>query len=207
MASPVRRGPKVSRRSGCGPHRPSWVPCILSHWQLRQCELAALHSGETADLGGSLGPDAQTVTALAPCQGLPGLAFHAMVSLGHRRGSLAFGSGLPLSPVATLPLCGAVPQEPKGQASWIAYGGVWVPVFSASGVGGGARQPGDFHHGSQATSLFSFHLQNASILLPSDMQMLNSRLLALESTSKQLPVPRILPPFVLQTGHRLGKAA
>lgn len=72
-----------------------------------------------------------------------------------------FGFSLP-SPIATLPFCRAVPQEPEMQASWISYCRVWLPVSQPQG--GGERQPGDFNRRAQATSLilrltllFSFH--------------------------------------------------
>lgn len=96
--------------------------------------MAALHSGETADLGGSLGSDAQTVTALALCQASPVWPSTAMASLGHRHGSPMFGSSL-LSPIATLPFCCAVPQEPERQASWISYCCVWLPASQPQGGG------------------------------------------------------------------------
>lgn len=63
-----------------------------SNWQLRQCELASLHSGETTDLRGSLGSDAQTVTALALCQASLVWPSTAMVSLGYRHSSLMLGA-------------------------------------------------------------------------------------------------------------------
>lgn len=177
--------------------------------------MAALHSGETADLGGSLGSDAQTVTALALCQASPVWSSSAMASLGHRHSSSVFDSSL-LSPIATLPFFCAVPQEPERLASWISYCCVWLPVSQPQH--GGERQPGDFNHGAQATSpvlrltlLFSFHFQNASILLPLGMQMLNSQLFVLEDTSKNCLFRTSQPspphPSLYKPGHRLGEAA
>ena len=178
--------------------------------------MAALHSGETADLGGSLDSDAQTVTALALCQASPVWPSTAMASLGHRHGSPMFGSSL-LSPIATLPFCRAVPQEPERQASWISCCCVWLPASQPQGGGGvgGERQPGDFNLWRTVlglTLLFAFHFQNASILLPLGMQMLKSQLSVLEDTSKNClfqahPIPPPPSPFTVQTRTQAGRGS
>ena len=172
--------------------------------------MAALHSGETADLGGSLGSDAHTVTALALCQASPVWPSTAMASLGHRHGSPMFGSSL-LSPIATLPFCCAVPQEPERQASWISYCCVWLPASQPQG--GGRKTAWRFQSPVLGlTLLFAFHFQNTSILLPLGMQMLKSQLSVLEDTSKNClfqahPIPPPLPPFTVQTRTQAGRGS
>jgi hypothetical protein len=86
-------------------------------WQLRQWELAALHSEEAADLGGSLGSDAQTVTALAPFQASLVWPSTAMVSLGHKYNSSAmFDLGL-FSPIAAQPWASVPTRTMEGCTS------------------------------------------------------------------------------------------
>lgn len=76
--------------------------------------MAALHSEEAADLRGSLGSDAQTVTALALCQASLVWPSAAMVSLGHKyNGGAMFGLGL-LSPMATQPWASVPTRTMKG---------------------------------------------------------------------------------------------
>lgn len=119
--------------------------------------MAALHSGETADLGGSLGSDAQTVTALALHQASPVWPSAAMVSLGHRHSSSMFGSRLLPSPMATFPFqCAGRPPGTCKTDLTDTYCCVWVAAFSSgagvgAGWGGEERQPRDFSLGAQAT--------------------------------------------------------
>lgn len=158
-----------------------------SNWQLRQFELAVLHSGETADLGSCLDSDVQTVTALALRQASPVWPFTAMVGLGHRHSRSMFGSSILHSPMATLPFCYAGSREPERQASMDTFLLHLDACLSASGWG--RRTIWRFQSEStghitfiRLTLPFSFYFQNAAIFLPLGMQMLKSRLLTLEST-------------------------
>lgn len=147
--------------------------------------MAALHSGETADLGDCLGSDAQTVTALALGQASPVWPLTAMVSLGHRHSGSMFGSNLLHSPMATLPSSAVLnPQDPQR----VGFAG-YLPAASFSASEPGRRTTWGFQSDStghvtiiEFMWLFSFYFQVASIPLPLGMQMSDARILALEDT-------------------------
>lgn len=112
--------------------------------------MAALHSGETADLRDCLGSDAQTVTALALCQasqfGLPQPWSVWVTDTTAQCLAPAFFALLwPPFPSAVLP-----PRTLEGKLHWISSSCIWMPVSRPQA--GGEGQPGGFNQRAQATS-------------------------------------------------------
>lgn len=109
------------------------------------------------------------------------------------------GAGLLLSPAATLPFYGDVPWQPEGQASWLAYGWVWIPVFSALGGGEQDSLVGITGH-------ITVSLSSSTCSYPPSFKHADAKFTAI-SPGKHLQKNRLFLPSLYKPRHRLGKSA
>lgn len=134
--------------------------------------MAAFHSGETADLGGCLGSDAQTVTALAPGQPRRAASTAMVSQSGAQTQQLDAGPGLAPLLWQHLPCATLAPSA----------------SVSASGEEGHKLEISIMHRPHQhpgLISLFSFRSAERTLLPPGGMQTWDCRLVALEAPEKK----------------------